>query len=80
MAQNNPQVQNRKDSYSKMRENLLVAMNMFEVQNVKSVEAIESQLLIDRMWGTEHNMGVAYAVGDTTVPQVNAPHSINQQL
>lgn len=73
MAQNNPQVQNRKDSYSKMRENLLVAMNMFEVQNVKSVEAIESQLLIDRMWGTEHNMGVAYAVGDTTVPQVNAP-------
>ena len=48
-------------------------MNMFEVQNVKSVEAIESQLLIDRMWGTEHNMGVAYAVGDTTVPKVNAP-------
>ena len=77
MAQNNPQVQNRKDSYTKMRENLLVAMNMFETQNIKSVESVESQLLIDRMWGTEHNMGVAYAVGDTTVPKVDAPLEVS---
>lgn len=73
MALNNSNVSDRKDSYSKMRENLLTATSMFKAQDIKSVESVESELLIDRTWGTEHNTGVAYAIGDTTVPKVDNP-------
>jgi tetratricopeptide (TPR) repeat protein len=77
MAQNNPDVANRKDSYSNMRENLLVAIDMYETQNINSFESVESQLLIDKMWSTEHNNGVAYAIGDSTLPKVDNPLEVS---
>lgn len=78
MAQNNPQVSNRKDSYRKMRENLLIANNLFTQQGAKSLEAVESNLLIDRIWGKEHNMGVRYATGDTTLPKTDKPFELSE--
>lgn len=73
MAQNNPNVSGRQDSYKKMRENLLTANDIYTQQGAKSLEAVEATLLIDRMWSNEHNMGVRYAQRDTTLPQIANP-------
>ncbi|MFY0698736.1 MAG: tetratricopeptide repeat protein [Balneola sp.] len=73
MAQNNPNISDRKDSYSKMRENLLTAKNMYETQGIQSVESVEAQVLIDRKWSEEHNLGVKYATGDSTLAPSDNP-------
>ena len=78
MAQNNPVIDDRKDSYSKMRENLLLAHNLYTTQGIQSLQFVEAQLLIDRMWGKEHNLGVQYATGDTTVAQVEKPLDLSE--
>lgn len=78
MAINNPVVDDRKDSYSKMRENLVTANNLYTQLGSKDLESVESQLLIDRMWGREHNLGVQYATGDTTVAQVEKPLDLSE--
>jgi tetratricopeptide (TPR) repeat protein len=73
MAQNNPNISGRKDSYSKMRENLLTAKSMYETQGIQSVESVETQMLIDRKWSEEHNLGVKYATGDSTLAPTDNP-------
>lgn len=73
MAQNNPNISSRKDSYSKMRENLITAKNMYETQGIQSVESVEAQVLIDRKWSEEHNLGVKYATGDSTLAPSDNP-------
>ncbi len=73
MAQNNSIIADRKDSYSKMRENLDTAKNMYEAQGIQSVESVEAQILIDRKWSEEHNLGVKYATGDSTLAPVDNP-------
>lgn len=73
MAQNNPNISGRKDSYSKMRENLLTAKSMYEAQGIQSVESVETQILIDRKWSEEHNLGVKYATGDSTLASTDNP-------
>lgn len=73
IAKGNPTVSDRKSSYSLMRENLHTAMKMYSQQGIKNLESVESQLLIDRMWGSEHNSGVKYATGDSSVTQVSKP-------
>ncbi len=73
IAQNNPDIAERKNSYRNMRENLVKANTLYTNQGAKSVESVQSQLLIDKIWGQEHNNGVKYAQGDTTVAQVANP-------
>lgn len=73
MAQSNPNISDRKDSYSKMRANLVTAMDMYETQGIQSVESVEAQILIDRKWSEEHNLGVKYATGDSTLAPVDNP-------
>lgn len=77
MAQNNSDVSDRKDSYRKMRENLLTANDMFTAQGIQSIESVESELMLSRTWGAEHNTGIAYAVGDTTVPKIDNPLEVS---
>jgi len=69
IAQDNPNIPDRKDSYTSMRENLLTAIQMYNQQGIESLQSVESELLIDRMWGSEHNLGVKFATGDSTVTQ-----------
>lgn len=78
MAQNNPNVSDRKDSYSKMRENLDTSIKMYSEQGTKNLESVEAQLLTDRMWSSEHNLGVQYAQGDSTLPQTSNPLDISE--
>lgn len=78
MAQNNPTVNNRKESYTKMRENLNTSMTMYSQQGIKNLETVEAQLLIDRMWSKEHNLGVQYAQGDSSLPQTSNPLDISE--
>lgn len=73
IAQNNPTVSERKDSYGKMRENLIIANDLYTTQGAKSLESVESQLLLDQIWGNEHNLGVQYATSDSTLPRVDNP-------
>ncbi|MEP1150858.1 MAG: hypothetical protein JXR20_04025 [Balneola sp.] len=78
MAQNNPNVNGRKDSYSKMRENLNTSIEMYSQQGTKNLESVEAQLLTDRTWSREHNLGVQYAQGDSSLPQTANPLDISE--
>ena len=78
IATNNPVIDDRKDSYKKMRENLITANNMYTAQGAKSLQSVESELLINRTWSNEHNLGIKYATGDTTVTQVENPLDLSE--
>ncbi|MBO6620303.1 MAG: tetratricopeptide repeat protein [Balneola sp.] len=76
IALNNSIIADRKDSYSKMRENLVMANELYTSQGAKSLESVESQLLIDQIWGQEHNLGVKYATGDSTTSATGNPYDV----
>ncbi len=78
MAQNNSDVGDRKDSYTTMRTNLLKANDLYQSQGAKSLESVESQLLLDRNWGREHNMGVKYAQQDSSLPPTDNYFDISE--
>jgi len=78
MAQNNSIVGDRKDSYKKMKENIETANDLYAQQGTANLESVDSQLLVDKMWGREHNNGVKYATNDTTVAKVDSPLELSE--
>lgn len=76
MAEANSNVSARKDSYIKMRESLEMANKLYLAQGAKSLQSVESELLMNRKWGKEHNQGVQYATQDASLSTVDEPFEL----
>ncbi len=75
IATNNPVVANRKDSYQKMRDALVTAMELTS-EDPLNLNGLKSEDLIRNKWSVEHNAAVQYASGDTTLAPVDNPLEI----
>jgi tetratricopeptide (TPR) repeat protein len=73
IAETNPNVADRKDTYAEMHDNLMTARDLFEAEEEPADEANRITDLTLQYWGDEHNEGIKYATNDSLMSTMEAP-------
>ena len=73
IAQNNPDIQSRKEEYAKMIESFEKIHEIETDEKVYEVKELQIENHILEKWGKEHNAAVQFATDDPSAPEVENP-------